>query len=343
MSCKAGLRHHPIRLRKAKLSETLFARQPALPSIVLLPPDLSAWERTNTGIPGVVTYEATKPGPESVIVALLHGNEFAGGYVLERLRRNPPHLTSGRLTLILANFEAFKRFDVQQPLAARYNEEDMNRVWNTQRLRGRETSYELSRAREIEPFIRRADILLDLHSTLWASEPFFIASHVKRSTDFALGLAASVGLPSAMVTDLGHQSGSRLIEYDRFAATIGAGRGCLLEAGQHWQPQTLHVMERTVDIFLGNVDRLHLHGKTDVPQQNAHSFFVTDNVVARSTEFTFTQQWEGGITIPNAGTVIARDGRDLIYTPYDDCVLIIPNHSPRLGQLAVRLARRTAW
>nr|WP_294917987.1 succinylglutamate desuccinylase/aspartoacylase family protein [uncultured Neokomagataea sp.] len=343
MSCKAGLRHHPIRLRKTVLSEELFPQRPSLPPVVLLPPDLSAWNVTNTDIPGVITFEANDPGPDLVITGLLHGNEFAGGHALERLRRAPPTLPSGRLTLILANLEAFQRFNVRQPLAARYLEEDMNRVWNTHRLRGSETSYELRRAREIEPFIRRADLLLDLHSTLWPSEPFFIAPHVKRSMDFASGLASAQGLPSAIVSDLGHQGGARLIEYDRFAATVGAGRGCLLEAGQHWLPETLRMMEQTVEVFLQNTEKLHLHAKTRGPQQIVHSFCVTDNVVARSADFTFTQLWEGGTTIPHAGTVIAHDGRDVICTPYDDCVLIIPNHRPYRGQLAVRLARRTAW
>ncbi|QDH25637.1 hypothetical protein D5366_10880 [Neokomagataea tanensis] len=342
MSCKAGQRHYPIRIRKSELSETLFVRHSpvSLPPINLPLPNLDAWRNTNTGIPGVITHDTGRSGPECVIIALMHGNEFAGGHALERLRVTQSAPAAGRLTLILANLKAFGFFQSQNPLAARYLEEDMNRVWSMQRLRGNESSLELSRAREIEPFIRRADLLLDLHSTLWSSDPFFIAPYAKRSADFARNLATIKDVPSCVVTDLGHQSGARLIDYDRFAATVGAGRGCLLEAGQHWHQETLTVMNHTVQAFLEHAEALHLNHH--VASQAVQCVSVTDNVVARSAEFAFTQCWRGHSCISRAGTLIARDGRDLIYTPYDDCILVVPNHRPRIGQLAVRLGRRTA-
>jgi hypothetical protein len=43
--------------------------------------------------------------------------------------------------------------------------------------------------------------------------------------------------------------------------------------------------------------------------------------------------------IPRAGTVIARDGKTDIRTPYDQCVLIMPTRRISRGQTAVRLGR----
>ncbi|MDT8872375.1 hypothetical protein RAA17_17290 [Komagataeibacter rhaeticus] len=41
----------------------------------------------NCGIPGVMHYEGRRPGPHVVCVSLIHGNEFSGAIVLDRLLR----------------------------------------------------------------------------------------------------------------------------------------------------------------------------------------------------------------------------------------------------------------
>ena len=43
--------------------------------------------------------------------------------------------------------------------------------------------------------------------------------------------------------------------------------------------------------------------------------------------------------VPEAGTLIARDGDREIRTPYDDCVLIMPTRRTAKGDTAVRLGR----
>ena len=43
--------------------------------------------------------------------------------------------------------------------------------------------------------------------------------------------------------------------------------------------------------------------------------------------------------VPKAGTLLARDGDVEIFTPYDDCVLIMPTRRPKKGETAVRLGR----
>ena len=43
--------------------------------------------------------------------------------------------------------------------------------------------------------------------------------------------------------------------------------------------------------------------------------------------------------VPEAGTLLARDGDAEIATPYDDCVLIMPTRRPKKGETAVRLGR----
>ena len=46
------------------------------------------------------------------------------------------------------------------------------------------------------------------------------------------------------------------------------------------------------------------------------------------------------LQFPKAGQVIAVDGGEELRTPYDGCVLVMPNHRAVRGQRAFRLARR---
>ncbi|WP_231100647.1 M14 family metallopeptidase [Gluconobacter potus] len=344
MSCKAGQRHHPLRIRQPRLSETLpgLGRPPLVFNVALPPPDLSSWLAPPSGMPGVWVFDSGRSGPEMVITAMVHGNEYAGGWALENLRRRGPVLSSGRLTLILANLEAFDRFDAANPVMSRHVDEDLNRLWHNTRLNSREHSSELERARKLQPYIARADLLLDLHSTLWPSEPLFIAPPRQRSAEFACALAGGKELPQTVLTDLGHHGGSRLIEHAHFMSAGGTGRSCLLEAGPHWEPATVTVMESAIARLLAEAETIHLRGQATEESCPPEMAVVTDNIIARNADFSFIRPWEGGVTIPKAGTPLAHDGHDLIYTPYDECLLIMPNLRPRRGQLAVRLARRTA-
>ena len=54
--------------------------------VELSPPSLDSWMVGNVGIPGVTRRFGPAPGPNVVILGLLHGNEIAGGY---RTRTTP--------------------------------------------------------------------------------------------------------------------------------------------------------------------------------------------------------------------------------------------------------------
>ena len=66
---------------------------------------------------------------------------------------------------------------------------------------------------------------------------------------------------------------------------------------------------------------------------------VTVVVTIETDAFEFTIPAAGMLTVAAGGTLIARDGRRDIRTPYDDCVLIMPTRRARRGETAVRLGR----
>jgi len=306
-------------------------------AVNLVPPDLDPWVAGNTGVPGFTTRESGKSGPHIALIALTHGNELAGAIVLDRLLHAGLRPARGRLTLGFANLAAFARFDPRQPTASRFVDEDMNRVWEAAVLDGLRHSSELDRAREMRGLIGSVDVLLDLHSMLWPSDPLILSGASPKGR----ALALAIGQPELVVADRGHTNGRRLIDYAPFTDAQSAGAAALVEGGQHWQ-------SATVDMTLRSVAGLLRHTGLVVddpalpparPGGRPRYAEVTTVVTAATAGFEFVQPFRGGDMIPRRGTLIALDGEREIRTPHDDCLLVMPSLSPSRGHTAVRLAR----
>jgi predicted deacylase len=298
----------------------------------LAAPDIRDWRRGNTGIPGFTSFDGAAPGPHVLLIALMHGNEFTGAIVLDRLLRSGLRPVRGRLTLGFANLAAFERFDPEQPTASRFIDEDLNRVWDPAVLDGPRSSVELDRARDMRALIDTVDVLVDLHSMLWPSDPLILCGASARGRR----LAETLGVPDLVVADRGHQTGPRLIDYPRFVNEAGAPAACLVEAGQHWQPETVAVMEATVDSTLRSTG---LAAGDSAPRPTPRYAEVTTAITAATAAFAFLQPFRGGDVIPHRNTLIALDGATEIRTPHDDCLLVMPSLRASRGHTAVRLAR----
>src|SRR5690242_4021719 len=213
--------------------------QPPLPTfeVRLTAPDISRWLDGNTGIAGFTTRDSGEPGPHVALLAISHGNEIAGAIVLDELLRAGLAPRRGRLTFGFVNLAAYARFDPRQPTASRFVDEDINRVWEEEVLDGPRHSSELDRAREIRPLVDEVDILLDLHSMLWPSDPLLLSG----SSDKGRRLALEIGVPELIVADHGHASGKRIIDYPRFTDPDTACAAALVEAGQHWEMQAVEM------------------------------------------------------------------------------------------------------
>ncbi|EFH13033.1 succinylglutamate desuccinylase/aspartoacylase domain-containing protein, partial [Teichococcus cervicalis] len=208
-------------------------------------PDLRDLLAGNT-LPGVWSFAAEAPGPHVALCALIHGNEIAGALLLARWLREGLRPARGRLTLIFANLAAFSRFDPADPTLSRFVDEDLNRVWCDRVLDGPRRSTELDRARALRPLIGTVDVLLDLHSMLWPSDPLILAG-----APAGQALARRLGQPPLVVADgQGHASGRRLIDHSRFTDPAAPRPALLVEAGQHWERRTLAVMEAAATALL---------------------------------------------------------------------------------------------
>ncbi|HBK06501.1 MAG TPA: peptidase M14 [Acetobacteraceae bacterium] len=300
-------------------------------------PDITPWLEGNTGITGITTRDSGKPGPHVALFSLMHGNELAGAIVLDRLLRAGLRPVRGKLSFGFLNLTAFGRFDPQRPTASRFIDEDMNRVWDDTILNGPRHSIELDRAREVRPFANTVDVLLDLHSMLWASEALILSGVPAKGRE----LAKAIGVPSLVVADHGHANGRRLIDFPRFSNTQTPFAACLVEAGQHWEQSTVDTMMASVAGLLRHLDLV----AADAPlppkplKPTPRIATVTTAVTAMTSSFAFVQTYRGGDIIPHRDTLIAMDGETEIRTPHDNCLLVMPSLRPSRGHTAVRLGR----
>jgi len=292
----------------------------------LTAPDIRRWVDGNA-LRGAWSFAADAPGPHVCLVALTHGNEIGGAIVLDRWLRQGLRPVAGRLSLVFANLDAYARFNPEDPTASRFLEQDFNRVWDRSMLDGPGRSSELRRARAVRPLLDSADVVLDLHSMLWPSDPLLLVG-----AQASEPLALEIGTPALVVSDAGHEAGRRLIDY---AAEAGQ-RGVLLEAGSHWERGTVALMEQVARRLLGICGLLP--GPVPTPVGPHRLARVTRAITARGSDFAFTRNFRGGEIIPQAGTLIARDGEVEITTPHDDCLLVMPSLRTAPGLTAVRLA-----
>jgi succinylglutamate desuccinylase len=308
----------------------------ALPPLeVRLPvPDIAPWRAGNAGVPGIWTLRAKEPGPHLMLTGLVHGNEISGALLMTRWLREGVRPRRGRLSFCFANLAAFDRFDPADPTNSRFVDEDLNRVWAQELLAGPRRSAELERARALLPALRDVDVLLDLHSMLWPSDPLLIAGPGAAARE----LGRTLGSPPVTISDEGHAAGLRLIDHARFQSGATA---LLLEAGPHWQPETLAQMEDTAAALLRRLGMAEDGAPLPppMPRPPGRLARVTRTVTAQSSGFAFLRSFRGGDVIAQRNTLIALDGEAEIRTPHDDCLLVMPSPRALRGHTAVRLAR----
>lgn len=312
--------------------------------IELSPPDIAPYRHGNAGVDFVHVLDSGAPGPNVMVQALTHGNEFCGAIALKQLFDGKIRPERGRLTLAFANVDAFARFDFSDPDRSRFIDEDYNRVWADDALRGPRDSAELRRARALRPFVDAADYLLDLHSMHEPCRPIMVCGAQGKGGDKSAAFARRIGVPGDLLIDTGHPAGLRMIERGGFGDPASPRTAVLIECGQHWEKSAADVAVDTLFRFLlatGSVNASICKSHTRVaPPAVQRTIRVTEPVVAKSMNFKFPYMFKGLEVIPKAGTVVATDGGTTWKTPYDDCVMVMPSLAHlKPGTTVLRLGR----
>lgn len=304
-------------------------------------PDLAAYRDGSAGVAYVHTFDSGKAGPHVMINALTHGNEVCGAIVAKELLDRNVRPRRGRLTISFANVAAYRRFDPAKPDQARFVDQDFNRIWTRERLDDTALqSVELKRARELRPVIDTVDLLLDLHSMHERSAPLTLSGPLAKG----IALARRVGSSPTIVSDQGHAEGRRLRDYAAFADPASPRNALLVECGQHWEAAAVRIGRDSTGRFLLAADTL---ADEDLPEgwlSSAASMpnviRVTHAVVARSMDFRFAGPYTGLEMFAEAGTTVAWNDGEPVYTPYPNCVLVMPSlRQLRPGVTVVRFGQ----
>jgi len=304
----------------------------------LTPVDITPYKTGNTDVDYVTTFDSGVAGPHVAITAVVHGNELCGAITLDYLFQNDVRPLAGKLTLAFANHEAYHTFDAANPTASRFVDEDFNRTWGLDVLDGDRDTVETRRARQLRPVIDQVDFLLDLHSMQHRTPALMICGPLAKGQQ----LAKDLGTPQFIVSDAGHASGKRMRDYGEFSDPSSQKNSLLLEAGQHWEENSAYVavdttlrflkLVGTIDLEFGSDDHLELPDDQKLIE-------VDGPVTITNNTFRFAEDYKGFEVIEDAGTVLGWDGDQEVCTPFDDCVLIMPNRRLVKGQTAVRLGR----
>lgn len=310
-------------------------------AVELSPPDLSAYAQGNTGIPYVWTFDSGQPGPHAAITAIVHGNEPCGAIALDWLMQMDTRPVAGKLSFAFVNIAAYEAFDPQVPDATRWVEEDFNRLWGPGVLDdpARRVTPEVERARQIRPWLREVDLLLDIHSMQHKTEPLIIAGPAPKGRT----LGRAIGRPGIVVTDKGHAEGVRMRDFEGFADPSSMRNAALVECGQHWEADAAEVAKECAVAFLQVTEVVapdfgESYLQTRPPKPDYRPLEVVGPVTIETDTFRFAQEWRGFESL-DKGTLIAHDGDRPIYAPHDQTVLIMPSRRLWPGKTAVRLAR----
>lgn len=276
-------------------------------------PDIARWRTGNSGTEFVHVFESGAPGPTVMVNALTHGNEVSGAIIVDALLRGGHRPRRGTLILSFANVAAYASFTHEHPFKSRMVQEDFNRVWA--RLDGSDDTVELRRARQLRPFVERADLLLDLHSMHDDCVPLMLAGSLQKGVE----MARRVGTPFDVIRDRGHPSGRRMRDYGGFGDPASPKVALLIEAGQHWRASSVKVARDVTARFLALTQVVE---PADLPRDWRQPappvqrvVEVTHAVATKRGNFRFTKRHHGQEVVARAGTLLGHDDDEPIVTP----------------------------
>lgn len=307
-----------------------------LPTIEVMPRDLSAYRLGNVGVDFVHRFDSGVPGPHVLINALTHGNEFCGMVAACHLLDTGVRPLRGTLTVSFANVAAYETFDSARPFDSRQITHNFNRIWSEEWLDGTQDSVELRRARAMRAVVAQADHILDIHSTSQDVVPFWVYPAFARNARAASALA-SPAVHLVMPQGLG--SGTPVIQHGRHGqADSNAGVAVVVECGQHFKQSTADLAIQVTLDFLGHFG---LMDRTVSAAPAPRRFELLSTHVVANADFRFTRPVIGFETFAK-GELIAVDGEQPIHAPCDDCTLFMPTREPVVGREGVYLTRPLA-
>jgi predicted deacylase len=279
----------------------------------------------NTTI-AVKEFQSVHAGPKILFFGAIHGNEVCGPKAINRVISE---IESGGLTLLhgsvtfvpVANPEAHRQ-------DKRFIEDNLNRIFTTTKD---PKTYEARLANVLCPLVKRADVVLDIHSITADGNAFTYLDFLTKNN---LSLAEVLGPAVALVgwPELYKRIGQGSYSSDTTIYSNKMKKDTLLiECGQHKAPKSVAVAYRAIIATLQHYGMIQ-----GTPKRQKLTQVIMDNVYFRQNQQEqFVKKWKHldrvkkgqGIITSKDGTVIkaqydgfivmpkwnAKDGEDWLY------------------------------
>jgi predicted deacylase len=221
--------------------------------IEIQPPDIKPYRKGNAGVDYVHVLDSGKPGPNVMVQALTHGNEFCGAIALDYLFKQQIKAGQGQAGAGIRQRRCLRALRLRRPGPLALHRRGLQPRLGRRVILGKRDSAELRRARELRPFVDAADYLLDLHTMTEPCRPIMVCGMLDKGAEFA----RKVGVPADLLIDTGHPQACACATAAASAIRKVRRTRCSIEAGQHWEKSAVDVAIDTTLRFLkvtGTVD-----------------------------------------------------------------------------------------
>lgn len=266
-------------------------------------------------------------GPCVVIIGSLHGNERVGKKVIDQLLAElPKNKIYGEIFLILGNPKAYSK-------NVRFIDSDLNRLFGPsfKTLKAKKAlNYEEKRALAIAPILKKADYLLDIHSTIEPSVPFVYIENTKKHRDLA-----KIFKTKHIISPVkGFKPKTLSSSTDNFVDK-NKGIGLTYESG--WNKDAFRTKEVLLKTkrFLKMVGCSFLNLKTSSDQSEVKHLFIYKELAAQTEQFTFVKDFKNFDKV-DSGELIAENGGPIVVDR--DSFIIFPKKEIHPLQTALYLA-----
>lgn len=266
----------------------------------------------------VIERHGANPGPVSIVLAGVHGNERCGVDAVSEILKDL-QIVKGKVVFCYGNPKAITE-------SKRFIEQNLNRMFNDEAILTdtEKGSYEFARAQFLKPYMLSAGALLDVHASLTPdSQPFVICE------PNASGIVEQ--LPVARVV-----TGFDAVEpggTDYFM-NINGKIGVCIECGYTNDVQSVARAKEGILSFLrarGHLERVHINRE----QEHIHMY---DLYRTKTNTFMLTKEF-GDFEHLSSGQVIGYDGNEKI-AAQKDCVILFARNRERAGDEAFLLGEK---
>lgn len=254
--------------------------------------------------PVIVKRQGQRPGPTLVVMAGVHGNEKIGVVALKEAIKTIP-IKAGVVFYVIANTLALER-------ELRLIDMDLNRAFKDDKKLSSEEkrSYERGLAKQLMPYLDKADALLDLHSVPTVpATPFVICE--KNGMDIARKLPFPVRSSGWDKVHSGSTDGY-MNERDKI--------GICVECGQYNDPQVLDRSLQSIKIFLALMGVIK--EKQSLDDYAGQRVVIVDYIYRCQSYFNLVRKIPD-FTLVRRGKVIGVDAKEKVRAPYEGIVVLV--------------------